>query len=591
MPVVVVGWLHGAGIVTSPWLCIALAIALSFTASALGSAYWQRCSRSGDVFFSELLVWGWLHRFRSERRLARTMGLLGLDGLDGQAALGDESLEQKARVLRQMAAALDAQDPYTDGHSRRVALHSAMVARKMGIDREDVTKLRTAAAVHDIGKLQIPPELLNKPEKLTESEFEIVKRHADEGAEIVACMAEPEITEMVRHHHERFDGAGYPSGLLAEQIPLGARIIAVADTFDALTSVRPYRKAISHKRALETIAVASGTQLDPVVVRAFLRCYSSNRAVVFWTLLAVSPARAVSWIRGKAPGPANLASSATVTLPAALAAVAVTAFGNVSGAAASHSPLQLAQRTSVQSAGGAKDPKHQLKHASNQSGGATGAASPQKVAVLGVQRTRGALARHSSRDGGTTGGSGGSSSPGGSSGGKSGSDGGSAGGTTGGSGGGKRGGSGGGHGAPPTSPPAGTTSSPVSGISASPTAPTTSTDPASTVTTSAGSSGANGGTTTSSGGSTGANPGGGGSTGSGGGSGSGSQGGSGNGQGGSGNGQGGSGNGGGGAGGTGSGSGSPQPLTKDDCKNGGWALYGLPNQGQCVALVEHQLHP
>src|SRR5947209_11053746 len=124
-------------------------------------------------------------------------------------------------------------------------------------------------------------------------------------------MGDTQITGMVRHHRERFDGAGYPAGLEGEQIPFGARIIAVADTFDALTSERPYRKAIPHKRALEAIEAAAGTQLDPVVVRAFLRCYSANRAVLFWTLLVVSPQRALAWVRGKGPNPASLSSGAT----------------------------------------------------------------------------------------------------------------------------------------------------------------------------------------------------------------------------------------------------------------------------------------
>jgi HD-GYP domain-containing protein (c-di-GMP phosphodiesterase class II) len=620
MPVAVVWWLHSAGIVTSPWLGLALAVALSLTASVLGNAYWKRRSGSGDIFFSELLLWGWLRRVHNERTLAKTVGLLGPDGLSGQLALDDEDVEQKAHVLRQMAAAVDAQDPYTDGHSRRVALHSAMVARKMGLEREEVAKLRTAAAVHDIGKLRIPPELLNKPGPLSESEFEIVKRHADDGAAIVARMGDPGITEMVRHHHERFDGGGYPSGLVAEQIPLGARIIAVADTFDALTSVRPYRSATRHKRALQAIADVSGTQLDPAVVRAFLRCYSANRFVIFWTLLAVSPPRALAWIGGgKAPARGGLTSATTVTMPAALAAVAVTAFAAVSGAAASHPPLRLAQQTSLQTAAGPNSAKH---HSSGgRSGGpnaVTAVASPHKVAVLGVVSVRGAADRHSVKGGGTTAGSGAGGSGGGSTGGGAGggSGGGSnGGGTGGGSGGGKQHGPSGGHGPTPTSPPTngiGNTSSPVAGA---PTDPTTTTGSTSTGATGAGGSGSNAGatsTSSSSGGSTGSGTAGGGSTGpsgpSGGGSGSGSQGGSGGGQGsggsgsgsgGSGSGSGGSGSGGGNSGGSGGGSGGPGgsgggnggPPSKNSCKNGGWFQFGFLNQGLCIAFFLHELHP
>jgi HD-GYP domain-containing protein (c-di-GMP phosphodiesterase class II) len=268
MPVVVVWWLYHGDVVTSPWLCIVLTIALSLSASAVGSAYWKRSHGSGDVFFSELLLWGWLHRFRSERRLAKTVGLLGLDGADGELALDDENLEEKARVLRQMAAAVDAQDPYTDGHSRRVALHSAMVARKMGLGAEEVARLRTAGAIHDIGKLRIPVELLNKPGALSEAEFEIVKRHPDDGAEIVSCMDDPAITEMVRHHHERFDGNGYPDGLAGEEIPIGSRILLVADAFEAMTTDRLYRATRTADEALAEIKRCAGTQFDPLVVDA-----------------------------------------------------------------------------------------------------------------------------------------------------------------------------------------------------------------------------------------------------------------------------------------------------------------------------------
>src|SRR5205807_1800407 len=113
-----------------------------------------------DVFFSELLLWGWLHRFRGERRLAKTVGLLGLKDAETELAPLDATVERKSDLLHEMAAALDAQDPYTDGHSRRVALHCAMVGRKLGLAREEIARLRSAAAIHDIGKLRIPMELI-----------------------------------------------------------------------------------------------------------------------------------------------------------------------------------------------------------------------------------------------------------------------------------------------------------------------------------------------------------------------------------------------------------------------------------------------
>jgi putative nucleotidyltransferase with HDIG domain len=348
LPVLVVWILLADGVVSSPWVGSGLAIVLSFAASIMGAAYWKRRGGPGDLLFSELLLWGWVRRFRSERRLASAIGLLGRGPGEDGLPESDESIEHKSQVLAQIAAALDALDSYTDGHSRRVALHAAMIARKMGLSREDVAKISTAAAVHDVGKLRIPAEVLNKQGRLTTEEFEIVKRHAEEGAEIVSCMEDPAITEMVRHHHERFDGSGYPSGLAGEQIPTGARIIAVADTFDALTSARPYRGAVRHKTALGIIRVVSRTQLDPVAVRAFLKCYSGKRAVLFWTLLAVSPQRALASIGGRSAGRASLGSATAVAMPAALAALVVAAIGSATQAARPPVPLRFAQSQPIQ---------------------------------------------------------------------------------------------------------------------------------------------------------------------------------------------------------------------------------------------------
>jgi putative nucleotidyltransferase with HDIG domain len=367
LPALIVWALLIADVISSPWACVGLAIALSLVASILGSAYWKRRSGPGDMLFSELLLWGWLRRFQSERRLAKAVGQLGLDdGVDGPAG-SDASLERNGETLRQLASALDAKDPYTDGHSRRVALHAAMVARKMGLSHEEVDEIRTAAAVHDIGKLRTPLEVLNKPTALTAAEFEIVKRHADEGAEIVSRMNDPQISAMVRHHHEGFDGTGYPAGLSGEQIPLGARIIAVADTFDALTSERPYRSAVPHKQALEILVSVSGTQLDPVAVRAFVKCYSGKRAILFWTVLAVSPQRALALVSGRSVSRANLGSAVTFAVPAALAAVAAAAFGGAGSAVRGQTPLRFVQRPAAATAPPVKDASSGSKHATKSS--------------------------------------------------------------------------------------------------------------------------------------------------------------------------------------------------------------------------------
>ena len=149
--------------------------------------------------------------------------------------------------------------------------------------------------MHDIGKIETPREILNKPGPLTELEFATVKRHAARGAQIASTLGDDELTAIVRHHHERLDGRGYPDGLRGDEIPLGARIIAVADTFDALTSERPYRSARPHKEALLVLRAESGTQLDSEVVAAFLSYYSGKRSLVWWSAIAGAPSRLAAW--------------------------------------------------------------------------------------------------------------------------------------------------------------------------------------------------------------------------------------------------------------------------------------------------------
>jgi hypothetical protein len=328
IPAAVVWWLRTLGAITSAWTGVVLAVALSLVASLVGSAYWKRRRGPRDLLFGELLVWGWLRRLRMERQLGRAMTVLR-----EHEELRDEvhTTDQKFRILSQLAVALEAQDAYTNGHSRRVAAHAVIAARRMGLSSGKVSRLRAAAAIHDIGKVRVPPDLLEKPARLTSAEFELVKRHADVGAEIVDCLGDRELTASVRHHHERFDGTGYPSGLAGEGIPLGARIIAVADTFDAMTSVRPYRPAASHQQALEALVEASGSQLDPAVVRAFLRSYSDSKAIVLWSLLAVSPQRAVAWLRDKRPAPTNVSLSSIGASVAAMTTLALTAIGTPIG--------------------------------------------------------------------------------------------------------------------------------------------------------------------------------------------------------------------------------------------------------------------
>ena len=176
------------------------------------------------------------------------------------------SRERRCKILQRLAAMLEAKDAYTLGHSRRVTRHAERIAREMGLSREDVARVRIAASVHDVGKVHTPRQILAKPGSLTPDELAVMQRHPADGARMVAEIGDPEITAMVRHHHERLDGSGYPDGLRGEEIPLGARIISVADTFDAVTSSRAYHGPRKHRRALDVISEEAGPRLDPDVV-------------------------------------------------------------------------------------------------------------------------------------------------------------------------------------------------------------------------------------------------------------------------------------------------------------------------------------
>ncbi len=320
LPVLFVWWLRAAGIVSSVWITMAIGAGVSFAMSALGGALWKTRTDSQDVLFGELMLWGWIHRWQSERRLAHATELLGLtDGSPEAVFGGDLSRDERVGLLSQLASSLEARDPYTHGHSRRVARHSANIAKRMGMSSHEVAQVRAAAAMHDVGKVKTPPEVLGKKGKLTDEEFGIIKRHPVDGAVLVRALGDDELTLMVRHHHERLDGTGYPYRLTGDEIPMGARIIAVADTFDAITSTRPYRASRAHKEAIGILKAEAGTQLDPDAVRAFCSCYAGTRPLALWTIAVNVPQRVASWFGGGL-GAANAASVANVVATAATTA-------------------------------------------------------------------------------------------------------------------------------------------------------------------------------------------------------------------------------------------------------------------------------
>ncbi|MEZ5314024.1 MAG: HD-GYP domain-containing protein [Thermoanaerobaculia bacterium] len=173
---------------------------------------------------------------------------------------------------------MEKRDPYTGGHLHRVVAHSLLLGRELGLDADALENLALGATLHDIGKIGVPDYVLLKPSKLEPEELRIMQRHTVDGAEIVSRIESlSEILEVVRSHHERMDGSGYPDGLPGERIPLLARIVAVADSFDAMTTSRPYRKALDVSVAAEEIRRHAGTQHCPDVVAAFARLFGSGR--------------------------------------------------------------------------------------------------------------------------------------------------------------------------------------------------------------------------------------------------------------------------------------------------------------------------
>jgi HD-GYP domain-containing protein (c-di-GMP phosphodiesterase class II) len=180
--------------------------------------------------------------------------------------------EARLRAAASLANAVDERDAYTSSHSYVVGELSAWVARRMGLDGTYVELARLAGSLHDLGKLAIPEEILRKPGPLNEAERLVLERHPQIGHRMLDSLGVEPVATWVRHHHERWDGGGYPDRLGADEIPLGSRIIFVADAYDAMTTDRVYRSSLSHENAIAELERCAGTQFDPDVVRAFVEC-------------------------------------------------------------------------------------------------------------------------------------------------------------------------------------------------------------------------------------------------------------------------------------------------------------------------------
>ncbi len=176
--------------------------------------------------------------------------------------------------LMDLARAIEARDPYSSGHAARVTAIAEVVAARLGWDEDQIDVLRIGAALHDIGKLAVPDTVLRKPGPLNDDEFVHVRAHPEEGARMLELIGTLRAAvPCVLHHHERWDGGGYPTGTAGSDIPPEARVLAVADAFDAMTSDRPYRPALSEGRAIAELERCAGTQFDPEVVAVFAEAW------------------------------------------------------------------------------------------------------------------------------------------------------------------------------------------------------------------------------------------------------------------------------------------------------------------------------
>ena len=200
-----------------------------------------------------------------------------------------EELEKRRRqtekmslqLIRTLSMTIEAKNEYSKGHSYRVAQYAGMIARELGWSSKEIRNLKNAAYVHDVGRVGIPDSILNKPSKLTEEEYALVKAHTVIGADILKDITVIEhAAEVARFHHERYDGKGYPDGLKGEEIPIQARIVAVADRYDAMNTRRIYRSALSQEQILEELTDNRGTQFDPVIVDTFVRLLEEGKVKI-----------------------------------------------------------------------------------------------------------------------------------------------------------------------------------------------------------------------------------------------------------------------------------------------------------------------
>ncbi|TLN21964.1 HD domain-containing protein, partial [bacterium] len=191
-----------------------------------------------------------------------------------RASLLSQLTENRLETVLALAKTIEARDKYTGGHAQRVTDLAEQLARRLNLDENEVQNIRWAALLHDIGKIGISDDILHRPGPLTDQEWEMMRQHPDIGAEIILMVSDlTEVADLVRDHHERYDGSGYPRGMKGDEIPLGARILAIIDSYGAMTDGRVYRPASSHQEAVLEIRRCAGKNYDPVLVEEFAQLF------------------------------------------------------------------------------------------------------------------------------------------------------------------------------------------------------------------------------------------------------------------------------------------------------------------------------
>ena len=218
------------------------------------------------------MIYLWVQEAKDRRKL---------EVINEELLIAQEELkEANLAAMKVLIVSEETKDPYLTGHSRRVTEYAVAIANKLNMGGSEKKSLEYAGYLHDIGKIGISDAILHKPGKLDKDEWEIIKKHPVVGVDILAPLKFlPEEKIMIKHHHERYDGGGYPDGLKGRGIPLGSRILAVADSFDAMNSKRAYRFALSREKIITELETSRGTQFDPEIIDIFLEILKESNIV------------------------------------------------------------------------------------------------------------------------------------------------------------------------------------------------------------------------------------------------------------------------------------------------------------------------